>query len=270
MSLAMLDNPLASLAFCWRLERRDGAGLALTSHDRPLMIGGIRFEPAPGITPAAIRATMGLDPNMSEIHGSLSSEAITAADVSAGRWDGAALRLSAVDWEAPGAEALNLLQGELGQVALKDGAFEVDLLGAAAKIERPICPYTSPDCRAELGDPDCRVDMVGRGLRALVTGVSGHLVEVDEPVDERFRFGTIRFLSGAANGERRVILAAAGNELSLRSAPSGMVEAGTPVEIIEGCDKTLATCSGRFGNAVNFRGEPHLPGNDLLTRYPGG
>jgi hypothetical protein len=38
---------------------------------------------------------------------------------------------------------------------------------------------------------------------------------------------------------------------------------------IEGCDKQMATCSARFANAVNFRGEPYLPGMDLLTRYPG-
>jgi uncharacterized phage protein (TIGR02218 family) len=269
MTLAMLDGELASIALCWRLERRDGAGLALTSHDRPLTIDGVRYEPAPGITPAAIRAEMGLEPNMSEVHGSLSSEAISEADVSAGKWDGAALKLSAVDWEAPEGEALDLLQGELGQVALKDGTFEVDLLGATARLGRPICPYTSPDCRAELGDPACRVDMSGRRMRARVARFAGHIVDLDQPVDERFRFGEIRFLAGPANGQRRTVLAAAGHELSLRSAPAGEVAIGTPIEIIEGCDKTLATCSGRFGNAVNFRGEPHLPGNDLLTRYPG-
>ena len=44
---------------------------------------------------------------------------------------------------------------------------------------------------------------------------------------------------------------------------------GDLVEIVQGCDKMLATCGGRFGNVLNFRGEPHLPGIDLLTRYPG-
>src|SRR5262245_7046643 len=127
MSLAMLDRELSTIAFCWRLERRDGAGVALTSHDQPLVIDEVRYVPAPGITPTAIRAAMGLEPNSSEVHGSLSSDAIREADVAAGRWDGAALRLSAVDWEASGGERLDLLQGELGQVALKDGAFEVDL-----------------------------------------------------------------------------------------------------------------------------------------------
>ena len=36
----------------------------------------------------------------------------------------------------------------------------------------------------------------------------------------------------------------------------------------EGCDHTLATCAARFANAANFQGEPFLPGNDLLARYP--
>jgi uncharacterized phage protein (TIGR02218 family) len=106
-------------------------------------------------------------------------------------------------------------------------------------------------------------------MRATVTSAVGHVVEVDQSVDGRFRFGQVRFLGGAANGERRTILAAVGNQLFLRSAPAGEVESGAAVEVVEGCDKMLATCAGRFGNAVNFRGEPHLPGNDLLTRYPG-
>ena len=42
------------------------------------------------------------------------------------------------------------------------------------------------------------------------------------------------------------------------------------VRLTEGCDRQLATCAARFGNAVKFRGEAQLPGNDLLTRYPGG
>ncbi|MCU0890414.1 MAG: phage BR0599 family protein, partial [Sandarakinorhabdus sp.] len=42
---------------------------------------------------------------------------------------------------------------------------------------------------------------------------------------------------------------------------------GTRVLLREGCDKRFATCRDRFGNGLNFRGEPHVPGGDLLTRY---
>lgn len=31
-----------------------------------------------------------------------------------------------------------------------------------------------------------------------------------------------------------------------------------------GCDKRFATCRDKFGNGVNFRGFPHLPGNDFI------
>ena len=36
----------------------------------------------------------------------------------------------------------------------------------------------------------------------------------------------------------------------------------------QGCDHTIQTCADRFHNAANFQGEPFLPGNDLLVRYP--
>ncbi|RYE11181.1 MAG: DUF2163 domain-containing protein [Hyphomicrobiales bacterium] len=37
-----------------------------------------------------------------------------------------------------------------------------------------------------------------------------------------------------------------------------------------GCDRRLATCRERFGNVANFRGFPHIPGNDFVLKYPRG
>ncbi|MES2493491.1 MAG: phage BR0599 family protein [Pseudomonadota bacterium] len=58
-----------------------------------------------------------------------------------------------------------------------------------------------------------------------------------------------------------------GTRLVLTSPIDGALPAGIRVSLREGCDRTIATCSNRFGNGVNFRGEPYLPGNDLITRY---
>ena len=267
--MSIAGRELTTIAFCWKLERRDGAGLALTSHDRPLDVAGICFQPAPGMVPAAVRAELGLLPSSSEVAGSLSSAAISEADIQAGRWDGAALQLFAVDWEHPDDETIILLEGELGQVSSSAGRFEADLVGVGAKLQRPVCPATSPECRAELGDAACRVDMAGRRLRARVVSTEQHAILIDEDAGDRFRFGQLRVLGGGANGQRRRILSVDGRRLSLRSAPVGQIAAGTAVELVEGCDKRLESCASRFANAVNFRGEPHLPGNDLLTRYPG-
>jgi uncharacterized phage protein (TIGR02218 family) len=55
----------------------------------------------------------------------------------------------------------------------------------------------------------------------------------------------------------------------VRDVARAPIEAGCRVELRDGCDKRFTTCVARFANAANFRGEPHLPGTDLLTRYPG-
>jgi uncharacterized phage protein (TIGR02218 family) len=39
--------------------------------------------------------------------------------------------------------------------------------------------------------------------------------------------------------------------------------------IYAGCDKRLATCRAKFDNVINFRGFPHMPGNDALRSGPG-
>jgi uncharacterized phage protein (TIGR02218 family) len=76
-------------------------------------------------------------------------------------------------------------------------------------------------------------------------------------------------MSGANCGLTNIILSVSGTVIRARDLPRAAVESGCRVELREGCDKRFETCVTRFNNAVNFRGEPHLPGNDPLTRYPG-
>ena len=40
-------------------------------------------------------------------------------------------------------------------------------------------------------------------------------------------------------------------------------------EIVAGCDKNFATCVSKFSNAINFRGEPHVPGSDKIFETAG-
>ncbi|CAM8660612.1 DUF2163 domain-containing protein [Sphingobium cupriresistens] len=269
-----LGQPLNTLAFCWRIERRDGVTIGLTSHDRDLVIGGLTHRAAPGMTPSAVRAGIGLDGEDSDVAGALSSDAIREADLMAGRWDGAALELRLTQWEEPGALWLLLARGEIGAVARKGGAFTAELLGAAAVLSGPVAPSTSPDCRARLGDGACRVDMAGRRKIVTVSGVEdGEVAMVDESggglVAGDYAFGTLRWLGGANAGLTQAVVDNGADKVVLADPPAFSVAAGTLALLTQGCDRQLATCAARFGNARNFRGEPYLPGMDLLTRYPG-
>lgn len=266
----VLDAPLGAVAFCWRIARRDGVTMGFTSHDRDLEIDGLPYRAAPGMLPSAIEKSDGLDPDAVEVTGALTAEAISAGDLAAGRWDGAAVRLFATDWTAPG-EALVLLRGTFGAVEQARGTFSVALNGPTALLDAPASEATSPTCRAELGDRRCRVALRGRRQMARVTAADGATVTLDsaEPAANGWGNGLLRWIDGANGGTSAAVLASSGAVVTLAEPPAFAAAAGTRVVMTEGCDKRLATCAGRFANAINFRGEPFLPGNDLLTRYPG-
>lgn len=164
---------------------------------------------------------------------------------------------------------IKLLGGEIGGVSIDGSGFSADLRGAAARLDEPVCPSTSPECRASFGDKRCRVDLAGRTRVVTVTTASGNELTIEETIDERFVLGRARYLTGDNCGLVSTILAATGSLIQLRDLPRAALEAGCRIELREGCDKRFATCLSRFANAANFRGEPHLPGTDFLTRYPG-
>ncbi len=268
---AILAQELVCLAFCWRLERRDGVTIGLTSHDRDLVVGGLTYRAAPGLVPSAITRGIALEPDSMELKGAITDDAIRDEDLRAGRWDNAALWLHLTEWTEPGVLWLELMRGELGGVQNQGQGFAVELSGPAAVLTRPVSPETSPGCRARLGDKACRVDLAARRRVAQVAGVSGSVVSIAggglTPGDHVF--GTLRWLAGDNCGLVHNIIASDAGSVTLTDAPAYSAAVGTRVLLTEGCDKQMATCSARFGNAINFRGEPYLPGSDLLTRYPG-
>lgn len=267
----MTGDRVRTVALCWRVERRDGVTIGLTAHDRDLTIDGLVHRAAPGMTPSAVARSDGLEADTMDVGGALTSTAIAEADLVAGRWDGARVVLSAVDWET-GATVAELGEGRIGAVEAGDIGFTAELTGVTVALQRPVVEETSAGCRATLGDWRCRVAMLGRRRFARVVACADRVVTLDapEPVANGYAGGTLRWFGALNAGLASAIAASDGATVTLRSAPAFAVTPGVLVDVIEGCDKTLASCAGRFANAANFRGEPFLPGIDLLTRYPGG
>ncbi|WP_294334606.1 DUF2163 domain-containing protein [uncultured Sphingomonas sp.] len=267
--MSWLEGALTTVTLCWRIERRDGVTIGLTAHDRDLLIDGLLYRAAPGMTPSAVERTASLEADSMDVHGMLASDAIAEADLLAGRWDGARVALFATDWTAPGAQ-VPLGEGTIGAIETRDGAITAELRGRTAAFDGPAAEATSPDCRAQLGDARCRVAMAGRRRFARVLSVEDAVVRLDraEPEANAYGGGRLRWFGGPNSGLEDAIAVSDGDRVTLRRPPR-FEGAGALVELSEGCDGRLETCASRFGNAVNFRGEPFLPGTDLLTRYPG-
>ena len=86
------------------------------------------------------------------------------------------------------------------------------------------------------------------------------------PLDGYFEYSVGLFDN--ANYEQLGVGTTQSDELMLAGRIEPDWSPGLRVQLREGCDRTVATCAARFDNAVNFQGEPFLPGNDMLAQYP--
>jgi len=94
---------------------------------------------------------------------------------------------------------------------------------------------------------------------------------LDAYADDWFTAGKLTFTSGANAGvgsEVKYHHKAAAVTFELWQAMPEPIAPGDTFTVTAGCDKRFATCHDRFNNVVNFRGFPHIPGNDFVIRYP--
>lgn len=268
MTRVWFAQQLETVATFWRVERRDGVALGFASHDRDLWFDGLLHHAAPGMVPSAIRRTIAVEPDSAEMQGALDHAAIRADDLAAGRFDGAAVRVGLVDWESGESEVL--FAGTIGSVGQQGERFTAELLSAKAALERELVPRTAPTCRAAFCGPGCTLAAVRFAHEATVVETDGARNAVrlsGAPALDLLLWGELRWIDGPDAGIAAGIVGQDGAWLILDRAPPAALPPNTRVLLNEGCDHTLETCATRFANAINFQGEPFLPGNDLLTRY---
>lgn len=269
MSRVFHRRELEGLATFWRVHRRDGVALGLASHDRDVWFDGMLHRAAPGLLPSAVRRTADLAPDSAEVEGALTHDCISAEDLAAGRFDGAAVEIGVVDWET--LERAVLYRGEIGGVVEEAGRFSAELRSAKAVLEADLVPVTGPTCRAAFCGPGCTLSAPRFTHEALVAAIdlaANRVAFSGSPPFPQMREGSLRWLDGPHAGIGMEVIAAEADGLVLDRPLDPGLAPGCRALLREGCDHTLQTCHTRFGNTVNFRGEPFVPGNDLLARYP--
>lgn len=256
-------------ARAWIVTRPDGLTLGFTDHDEPLTVAGVECRPDSGLSASAFVAGTGFAVDNAEATGAMSSDAITEADIESGLWDGATVAGHEVDW-ANGAARLTF-RGSLGEIRRGAGAFHAELRGLTEALNRPIGRLYQRDCDATLGDARCRAVVPEVEADAPAPGPDAAVLDLTLPdPPRRFERGTVRALTGGSAGQVARIRTdrpyGAGRRLELWT-PLPM-EQGDRIALTPGCDKRAETCRVTFDNLLNFRGFPHIPGEDWLIAVP--
>lgn len=271
-----LASGVTTVCRAWMVRRRDGVVYGFTDHDQDLSFDGVVFKASSGMTARMLQQTTGLSVDNSEAVGALSDASITEGDLLAGRFDKADVRCWMVNWTEVAAR-VELFFGSFGEITRAGGQFRAELRGQTEALNQPQGRVYHKACSAVLGDAACGFDLerpdfvtdavvedsVGAVLRLSgVTGFSAGWFQrgrlVVQSGDGSGLVGTIK--TDKQDGAVRVVELWAGLGVDL--------SVGDVVRLEAGCDKMGQTCRAKFDNFLNFRGFPHIPGDDWLATYP--
>lgn len=132
-----------------------------------------------------------------------------------------------------------------------------------AKLQKTLLCTYSQTCRAEFGDSKCKLIKDNFINSFNVKLIEGYKIILTDYKTENgyYTAGDAIFSDGT------IIKILNHNNVTLRlDRPVPLhLKSSKIIQLIPGCDKKFTTCCNKFNNAINFRGEPCIPGNKILN-----
>jgi uncharacterized phage protein (TIGR02218 family) len=272
-----LGQGVTTVCRAWLVARKDGVSFGFTDHDSDLSFDGQIFKASSGMTARSLQQSTGLSVDNTETVGALSDVAVEESDLIAGRFDGAEVRSWLLNW-ADTTQRIEQFRGNIGEISRAGGAFKAELRGLTDRLNQPHGRIFQRSCGAVLGDARCKVDLALPG-NFVQTTISGFdplqrfvFIGINSFAEGWFERGRFSVLTGAAAGLTGTIkfdrFADGHRIIDLWHDIGAPIAISDQVRLEVGCDRTSSVCKAQFNNFNNFRGFPHIPGEDWLASYP--
>ncbi len=267
-----LNNKLTTLTTCCYIRLRNGYVIGFTDHPHDLTIDNLLYSAENSFQSTSIESSANLSVDNLEIEGVIDSEVISREDLLTGVYDYAYVEIFVIDYQLPQAGKILLKSGYIGEVRFCGQKFAAEIRGLSQKLNTNIGKYYSPTCRTNFGSEHCKINLSDYQEKSSVSSVvnSCNLI-VDKLTfeDDWYQYGLVRFISGKNKDLFLEIKEVHENTISLMLGFPYSVNIGDEFIITIGCDKQFSTCCERYDNAINFRGEPFLPGMDEILKTSG-
>lgn len=268
-----------------------GATLALTDHTENITVSSVTYVSRPGVQVSVLKTQGNMEIDNYEITGFFITGVVTLADVLKGRFTGARVRRYIVNYDSPSSGVLQIGDGNISRVEVRDNQFTCQVLGKMWRLSQPVGRLTTKHCDViDFGGDRCFFDLntthyttgtafkqnltVSGVTNAITFNVSGASTSAPAQASPWFEGGKVLWLTGNNAGYTQHIAAqvsSGGLQFVLRTQPGADIQVGDTLTATAGCDRTTADCrykaqnsSQPNGNMVNFRGQPGLIGEDMF------
>jgi len=166
---------------------------------------------------------------------------------------------------------LTVFQGRIGNIDMGriKATFTINSYTELFNMQLPRNTY-QPPCLNTLYDTACTLNQASFATTGSVSSGST-VISINATLSQAtgyFALGKIKFTSGTNNGLQRGVKTYTNGSPSVitLSIPLGTApSASDTFTIYAGCDKQQSTCTNKFSNLVNFRGQPYIPENSTAV-----
>lgn len=286
-----MQGETLTMAVCLLIVRADGQKYGFTLIDVPITYtltttpfdsyGAVVYTPYETFNPTSIRTSAGSGVDGLEVQGVISeTTGISDDDLSVGEFEGATVLIFQVNYNSLADGEMIDYRGFIGEITIGDVIdilYKVEMRSLTSLQKGYTGDVLNPTCRIKrFCDGQCQLDEADFTYSVSIISVTDSVtitVGSNGLASGKFDFGIIRMTSGPNSGKEKEIkfsVLSGGNQiLVLKEEFPWPLTNGQTCEIVEGCDRLPATCSGRYNNKINFRGEDMLPGtnkvNEIVT-----
>jgi uncharacterized phage protein (TIGR02218 family) len=278
-----------TLASIWQITLRDNTILRFTNHDADITYLSNTYVSVAAYDSTDVQTNAGLAVNNLEVSGYIIAPYISQDDINAGLWDSAQIVIREVNYTDLSMGSRLIRSGTIGEITHDGRAFNAELRGKTQLLQRSIGSITSASCRYDLGDSKCTKDLTDYTVSgATITSVTSASIFVASdltsatvrltpsstgaPTLNYFQGGKLTWLTGNNAGTVSEVdeYDNVTGELTIVKGTYYSIQVGDTFNIVTGCNKLLKTgpgaylgdCKIKFGNVVNFGGEPEMPGEE--------
>lgn len=272
---ANFEQNTITIVKCWKIILKDESVIGFTTNNENFTYDGIEYNSFSSNDIKDIKSNLDIEEDNFEFSNIISSDLISTNDILSGKYDNPAIEIFLIDINNEDNGRVVLLNGIISDIECKDNTFIAKVKGLKDKINKTIGEVYSPLCRCAFCDSKCGLEKSNFTFSGTITNVVDDVsfITAEEIIlsqsNSYFDNGIIEFTSGNNSGQKMEIKQYANGTFLLALNLPQQLLVGDTFNVIAGCDKQFSTCCGKFNNAVNFRGEPHLPGMEILLKVMG-
>ncbi|MEQ9116220.1 MAG: DUF2163 domain-containing protein [Rickettsiales bacterium] len=251
-------------ALCWFIKTKSHEYHYTDFHEN-LIINDKEYFSGQLVKSSSFEKTNDLTHNNYEFSAIFDGEAISNELVLSGEFDQAYIEVFVIDVDDSRGIKTYINCGYIDKITFENNVFSFNVSGISRKLDKEITQIYSPFCRANFGDNRCGVDSKKHQVYASVERVlANNKILVSYAPSQKFIGGKVK-----ARNNDYIIISVNNQTLELDSSFAEGAEYNDEVILEPNCDKSFSMCCKSYNNAINFRGEPDIPGVDKILQTAG-